>query len=222
MATQISITQGLAELKLLDKRIKKLASGPTLNTQKTRHYSDAEETQCFRFVDVKTKTHAVDQESLKKSAEANYQSFNDLVKRHNTIKRAIIQSNATTNVSIGNWTGTVAEAIEHKTSIAYKELLVTSMKKQLTQATARLEEAQDEVTKRLDTLLSSEMGKDVRTNPETINTLTSSFLDNNKVCLIDPLQSHTLINTIEAEVEAFKTNVDWVLAETNGKTLITV
>jgi hypothetical protein len=220
MATKISITQGLAELKLLDKRIKKLASGST--QPKSRHYSDAEEAQCFRFVDVKTKTHAVDQEALKQSAEANYQSFNDLVKRHNTIKRAIIQSNATTNVSIGNWTGTVAEAIEHKASIAYKEMLVASMKKQRMQATARLEEAQDEVTKRLDTLLSSEMGKDVRTNPETINTLTTGFLENNKVSLVDPLQSHNLINALEAEVEAFKTNVDWVLAETNGKTLITV
>jgi hypothetical protein len=224
MATEMSITQGLAELKLLDKRIQKLVFGPKGKKSASRYTSDETDTasSCFPFIDVKTKSHPVDTDALKTGAHASYQSFSDLVKRHSTIKRAIIMKNAVTQVTIGTWTGTIAEAIEHKSSIMYKEGLLEEMRKQVVLATAKMKREQENLTDRLDNLLSSEMGKDVRTNPDTINALTASFLENNKVSLVDPLNANKLIADLEAEVEAFKTNVDWVLSEVNGKTLITV
>ena len=224
MATEMSITQGLAELKLLDKRINKLVFGPKGKKAVSRYSSDETDTSssCFAFIDVKTKSHPVDVEALKSGAHASYQSFCDLVKRHGLIKRAIIMKNAVTQVKIGSWTGTVAEAIEHKSSILFKEHLLEEMKNQVTLATAKMEKEQNNLTDRLDNLLSSEMGKDVRTNPDTINALTTSFLENNKVTIVDPLNSKKLIADLEEEVESFKTNVDWVLSEINGKTLISV
>jgi hypothetical protein len=116
----------------------------------------------------------------------------------------------------------VAEAIEHKSSILFKEHLLEEIKNQVTLVTTKMEKEQNNLTDRLDNLLSSEMGKDVRTNPDTINTLTTSFLENNKVTIVDPLNSKKLIADLEEEVESFKTNVDWVLSEINGKTLISV
>jgi len=219
MASEISITQGLAELKLLDKRIRKLVTG---FSGKSTNKWDSDTDDCFQFIDIKTKTHPVENEQLKRTAESNYQSFCDLVKRHNTIKCAIIKKNAETSVKIGSWTGTVAEAIEHKSSILYKESLIEQMKKQSLKAHTKYEEEQKELNRRLDQLLSSEMGKDIRTNPETVNALTSSFQENNKVTIVDPLNSKKLIEDLEAEVESFRTNVDWVLSEINGRTMITV
>jgi len=211
--TSMSITQGLSELKLLDKRINKLVGAERYNEVQT---------PCFSFIDVSTKTKPIDADRLKKEAMANYQSLNDLLKRRDTIKRAIILANSTTQVKIGNWTGTVAEAIEQKSSIKYKQTLLFCMKKRMEDVNTRLTEEKAELEQRLDRLLSSEMGKDVKTNPETVSALTKSFNESNKVVLVDPLDAAKLISQMEDEVENFATNVDWVLSETNGKTIITV
>jgi hypothetical protein len=75
---------------------------------------------------------------------------------------------------------------------------------------------------RLERLLQSELGKDVKTNPETITSLTNSFRENNKVELVDPLDLAAKISGLEEEIDAFETNVDWVLSESNATTFLQV
>jgi uncharacterized alpha-E superfamily protein len=203
MAQNISITQALAELKLLDKRIQKALSQVT-------------------WADVNTKSHPVDAEKFARAVRAEYQSFNDLVKRRDTIKRAVVKTNATTRVKVGVWEGTVAEAIEYKASIFNKKQLLEIMRRQLLTAKQQFKEQQESVDARLEKLLHSELGKDVRTSPETITALTNSFRENNKVELVDPLDLSERAKELEEEIESFETNVDWVLSETNGKTMIAV
>lgn len=200
----MSITQGLAELKLLDKRLnKRLDAAP--------------------WAAVSTKTNRVNEDDLKKMAESFYKSYMDLVSRRDTIKRAIVLSNATTNVTIGGkWKGTVAEAIEHKSSLSYKKKLLEKMKEDVLAAESDYKTAVEERDSRLDRLLSSELGKDVKTNPETIAALTASFQETNKIVIVDPLNLKSKASELEEEIDTFESNVDWVLSETNGKTLIDV
>ena len=200
---KISITQALAELKLLDKRLSKQLDNPV-------------------WVDVSTVSKPVDAEKLKNRALSEYQSFMALVNRRDTIKRAIVLSNASTRVTIDKWEGTVAEAIEHKKSIQYKQNLLDVMKGQLVQARVNYESQKSSVDTRLERLLQSELGKDVKTNPETITALSTSFRNNNKVELVDPLDLATKIAALESEIDSFETNVDWVLSEANGRTMISV
>ena len=209
-SNQMSITQGLAELKLLDKRIRNIID------------LAGDGSSSFRFIAISTKTNRVDAEKLKKDAQATYQSFNALVKRRDQIKRAIIMKNATTPVRIGTWEGTVAEAIEQKSSMVYKQTLLYNMKRQVSDMTERLKTEQRTVSERLDRLLATEMGKDMKTNPEVVAALSTSFETNNKITLLDPLESGKVITALEDEIETFTTNVDWVLSEANSKTLITV
>lgn len=203
MAQQISITQALAELKLLDKRINKALDNVT-------------------WADVKTKSRPVNTETFAKTVKAEYQSFTDLVKRRDTIKRAVVKANAATRVRVGTWEGTVAEAIEYKTSIYYKKRLLETMRAQLLRAKETFSNQQEAVDGRLEKLLHSELGKDVKTSPETITALTNTFRENNKVELVDPLGLSERTRELEEEIEDFETNVDWVLSETNGKTMITI
>ena len=202
----MSVTQGLAELKLLDKRLTK-------------------ELSYMNWAAVSSKKKHVDALVLKKTAESEYQSYMDLVKRRDTIKRAIVMSNATTPVVIGpgeEWTGTVAEAIEHKSSLIYKKRLVEKMKQHLLKVTSEYEQLVDDMASRLDRLMTSELGKDVKTNPETVAALTASFRETNKVELVDPLDLSDKVKALEKEIDSFETNVDWVLSEANGKTMIEV
>ena len=206
--SQMSITQGLAELKLLDKRINKCLG------------------YAVDWAQVRTKTNKVDEADLKKTAQSEYQSYMDLVKRRDIIKRAIVLSNAQTQVTIGTgpkkWVGTVAEAIEHKSSLTYKKNLLEKMVRNIDKVDAEYKEATEALEKRLDGLLSSELGKDVKTNPETITALRTSFMETNKIELVDPMDLKKMATDLDEEIDAFETNVDWVLSEANGKTMISL
>lgn len=206
--SQMSITQGLAELKLLDKRINKCLG------------------YAVDWAQLRTKTNKVDEADLKKTAQSEYQSYMDLVKRRDTIKRAIVLSNAQTQVTIGTgpkkWVGTVAEAIEHKSSLTYKKNLLEKMVRNIDRIDAEYKEATEALEKRLDGLLSSELGKDVKTNPETITALRTSFMETNKIELVDPMDLKKMATDLDEEIDAFETNVDWVLSEANGKTMISL
>jgi hypothetical protein len=219
----MSVTQALAELKLLDKRIRKMVA-PKAKTEAVYMYEATPEPEApeLGWTAVKTKSSPVDVEQLTRDAQADYQSFMALVERRDRIKKAVVQSNATTRVTVGSWEGTMAEAIEHKSSIGYKKMLLGAMKKELGGTRDRLKAAEKEVQERLDRLLQSELGKDVRTNPETIQSITVSFRENNKVELVDPLGLAAKVKALEQEVEEFETNVDWVLSEANGRTMVEV
>lgn len=200
----MSVTQALPELKLLEKRIEK-ATSTIQNWCKVSHNGAP-----------------IDKDKHKRETESYLQSFNDLMKRREAIKRAIILSNAVTRVKIGSWEGTVAEAIEYKSSIRMKRDMLDEMKSSLQMKRSEYEQMKAMVDGRLERLLQSELGKDVKTNPETITALTNSFRDNNKVELVDPLDMASMISTLEEELDAFETNVDWVLSESNGRTMINV
>lgn len=227
MSQRMSVTQGLAELKLLDKRIQKHVGS---RAQEAHQLSDgsygfiaapAEEGSTAKgWIAVRTKSTPVDERKLAAEAQADWQSFADLVARRDRIKKAIVLSNATTRVKIGAWEGTVAEAIEQKASIQYKKRMIAIGKKELTRVAEEYKAKQAEVQTRLDRLLQSELGKDVRTNPDTIQAITASFLENNKVEIVDPLHLADKVKRLEEEVEEFETNVDWTLSQANGTAMI--
>jgi hypothetical protein len=200
MAT-MSVTQALAELKLLKKRL-------------DHGLYDAQ------WAKIATKTTPVNVEKFTVAAKASLQSYTALCDRYMRLKSAIVKANAETRVKIGSWEGTVADAIEFKRSIEFKKNLLESMKEQLVSVREHYESEQGQLTTRLERLLTSELGKDVRTNPETITALTTSFRENNRVELIDPLDLATHVKTLEEEIDSFETNVDWVLSEANGRTMI--
>ncbi len=204
MTQRMSVTQALPELKLLDRRIEKVTE--TIQSWCKVAHNGA----------------PVDKDKHKKETEANLQSFTDLLKRRDAIKRAVILSNAKTPVKVGSFEGTVAEAIEYKYSIRVKRDLLSNMKECLQAKRAEYEQQKSNVDSRLERLLQSELGKDVKTNPETITALTNSFRENNKVELVDPLDLAAKIATLEEELDSFETNVDWVLSQSNATTFIEV
>lgn len=201
---QMSVTQALPELKLLEKRLQKALAGVS------------------SWCKVSHNGFPVDKDKHKKESESQVQSYLDLLARRNKIKRAIVLSNASTRVKVGTWEGTVAEAIEYKSSIQMNKSLLANMKECLQNKRDEYERLKGQVDARLERLLQSELGKDVKTNPETITSLTNSFRENNKIELVDPLDLAARIASLEDEIDTFETNVDWVLSESNGKTLITV
>jgi hypothetical protein len=199
----ISISQALAELKLLRKRIQNAIQQSTL-------------------IVLKKKRDLLDVGRFTVEAQASYQSYKDLLARYNTIKAAIVQSNAHTTVSIADVTYTVADAVERKKTIALEKDMLTRMQHQYEMVQQEYTNHVTSENTRVERLIQTELGKDSKTNVEVITQLSETFLAQNRAEIVDPLSLAKEITALNKNIEDFETKVDWVLSESNGKTTISV
>lgn len=204
---EITITRALSELKLLDKRI-----------QRTIHDS----TFGGYMVGKKVMTGFNSVEEVEKRAKADYQSVQDLIKRRNKIKSAIVVSNATTTVEVAGITMTVAEVIERKTSIEYEKTLLAKLKNTYTKLVDYVDEVNEEVKHRLDRQLEALYGKDGKAKAMENEEITKAFKADNEAKLIDSLNLKEKIEELTRKIEDFETECDFVLSESNTITKIHV
>ena len=112
---KLTIHRALAELKLIDARTQKAISElvPQGIHQK-----------------VEGKIGVLTQGEFKETAKAKYQSVIDLIDRKAKIKTAIVASNASTTVKVGEKMMTVADAITAKDLNKSKQILIDHLKAQ--------------------------------------------------------------------------------------------
>lgn len=201
--SSVSVTQALSELKLLRSRIQHATNGS-------------------RLIALKKKRDMLDSNKFAVEARASYQSFTDLLARYNQLKAAIVLSNATTSVTIGDKTYTVADAVERKRTIAFEKAMLNTMKQQFEQVKREHEAHTVSEQARVERLLQSELSKDSKTNVEVITQLTETFLAQNKAEVLDPLGLEAKISEMNRSIEEFETKVDWVLSESNGRTVLSL
>jgi len=146
----------------------------------------------------------------------------DLLKRYKAIKSAIVLSNAATTVTIAGVAYTVADAVERKRAIEFEKEMLVTLQHQYEAVTKKYESHTAAEILRVERLLQSELSKDNKTNVEVIAQLTETFLNQNKAEILDPLDVKVLIARMTQSIEDFETKVDWVLSESNGRTMISV
>lgn len=206
---KISITEALNELKLYDSKITKEITNATL-CGATKKSSD--------------KVGVVKKEDFEDRAKASYQSVTDLIANRNTLKSAVVKSNAVTEVTVDDKVMTVAEAIERKNSIEYDETLLNEMKRQYANATATVDKENKKVDAKVDDLLTTLVGKDSdkKLNKEDQEAVEKPYREKNEFEFVDPLGLYEKIQALEADIDGFKSNVDTVLVLSNATTFIEV
>jgi len=208
MADKISVTKALAELKMISKKI---------TDSITR----------FEPVVVKIGKNAParykSEEDFTTVAKANLQSINDLIDRQMKLKSAIVKSNAITKVTIGEKEMTVAEAIEKKSSIAFRQSLHNHLVNSFNRINLTIEDGNVKVNTRLQSLLEQNFGKDSsKASSADHDAISKPFLDSNELKMIDPLEIRDLIEKLRTEIDEFVLNVDVALSESNSRTDIVV
>jgi hypothetical protein len=203
---EISVTRGLAELKLLDKRINDSMQCAVIGVQQGQ----------------KKISEQFDKDVFEKSCKSAFDSVKDLIERRKKIKSAIVASNATVKVKIGGTDMTVAEAIERKTAIKYEQTFLASCKSQLSSCLKTVESGNEKVKQRLDALLQQNFGKDAKANDSDVDSISKPFMTNNELKLIDPLGLKSKIDEMEKSIDGFLSEVDYVLSESNTITKITI
>jgi hypothetical protein len=198
---EISITRGLAELKVLDSRINNAINGTSMIAVTTGK---------------KIVTGYTTNEEFESKVKSNQQSILDLIKRRNIIKSAIVKSNAETIVTIAGVKMSKAEAIERKTSIIYEQALLAKMKNEYSKSISKFDQEDAKVKERLDELIKTTFGKDTKVVADQYDSTAKPFLEQNAPKLIDPLKLKDTIEELNKNIEDFLLNADFILSETNS------
>lgn len=203
---KLSIHKGLAELKLLDNKIYRKTNGNFCNVKKASH----------------NKIGGVKVEDVEVDIQSNFDSVSDLIDRRMKIKSAIIKSNATTEVTIGEQTKTVAEWIDLKSSIDYKKSLLNTMLKQYKQAASNINKTNEKVDVDAENFVTNLYQDKNSVDQQKIKDLKQDYIDKNKLELVDPIGIKTQIDKFQKEIEEFEMNIDFSLSESNAITIIEI
>jgi hypothetical protein len=149
-------------------------------------------------------------------------SYYALTENQRRIKAAVVLSNARTKVKIGGIEYTVAEAIERKAKLHHDETFLRLLKQQYTRQTERIDAENATLPEKLETYLRSILGEKDKRSPEDIAMHTKAFDDRNKYELIDPCDISKQIEELEQAITNFKTEVDYILSESNATTFIEI
>lgn len=211
---ELTVQQGLNELKVLDSRIAKAIDNIDVL---------GVESKDKLIYPSRTKSTV---EDFVKKADSEVQSVTDLLNYRKALKSEILKSNGTKKVTIAGKEMTVSEAIEYKNSISFDYLFLRELKKQLANAEIKKARHNETVQKDLDKRIDIAVGKEAKNDQlEFIQQLTD-MAEKNKAELVEPnisgkpLQDY--ISDKEKELEDFEASVDFVLTESNVTTRITV
>lgn len=203
---EMSINRALAELKLLNKKI----------TDKTSALSVADA----------VKESAITQEVKKAFVEkqaADIQQIRDFIDRRNAIKAAIVASNAVTRVTVAGKTMTVAEAIERKTGIEYSKALFRKMRERYfgckANADMHNQKTEQNAEKQAATALGAAKEGD---KSQEYKAIYEVHYNMNKAVVLAPDGIEDIIQKGDDEIAEFEKDVDFILSESNTKTLINV
>lgn len=202
---KMTITEALAELKLLDARIAKATFNSPWCVCEAN--SKATDEYCGK---------------LKDDLNSAWQSVNALIEERARIKSAIVKSNAVTEVTINGKTMTVAEAIERKSSIQYEKALVERAKEDFTKAKNNVDGLNSRVQTRLDNLLQNLSFTSTEGVAETQKAVAENFMEQNGYQIIDPLDIIAKVTEMTDKIEGFDKNVDVALSVSNAITFIEV
>lgn len=206
---KISITRALAQLKLLDSRIKKEIA----NTRFVGIYQARD-----RIV----KGTNLNREEFEKKAISEKQSIDDLIKRRMVIKSAILISNANTSVVIGGEKYLVVEAIERKNSIEYDKHLLASMRSQYTENVNIIETNNTKINNQIDDMVKANLGADKQVSKNDYDNVSKPFRDQNELKMSDPIKLEYEIEKLDKKIDEFLSEVDFILSESNSRTEIEV
>ena len=205
--SKITITRALNEIKLLEKKINGAIGSLRLTDIVSNKYPDK----------TSNKNGYLPKEEFIKKAKADFQSVTDLIDRRNKMKSAINKSNALTEITVGNKTMTVAEAIETKSSIIFKQNLLKTVNGENFDIVAQKMKLDRQVQDSLDSLIATTFGRDKKTESSQVEELTKTYLATNGFEILDPVNTAQVATDLKEEIDNFVSDVDIALTESNSR-----
>ena len=206
----MTVHQALAELKMMDKRIVAATREPEWVV--TNKHSN-------------TKINGVEVKDWKEDVKSKYMKVLDLIRRRDAIKRAVVNSNAVTEIMVAGVKYTVAEAIDRKNNgVEYLKNLVARLNHDYVMAKTNADRANGaELERRADEHVRIMVGNsDMKGATAEAVRLRNEFIAAQTTDIIDPIGVLSEIEKMNEEVNSFLMNVDAALSVSNALTTIKV
>ncbi len=201
----ISINRALSELKLVTKKIGQkqgdlaIANGFRIDTP---------EDEITRFIE---------------SASAKIAQVKGLIERRNILKQAIVMSNAKTMVKVAGKDLTVAEAIERKSSIELEKSFCKKLRESYYNQKTGLENHNKKVGEDADKHAAKVLAVDTEGNKgDGYTAIVDAYVKQNGGKLAAPQGIEKTIEDMQDTTDEFESDVDFILSESNIKTMIDV
>ena len=209
---KMTVHKALAELKTMDDRISK-AIRSTTYVLAVKHSAE--------------KINGVKVNDFKDQMRSGYQKVTDLIKRRDAMKRAVVLSNATTKVKIGDTEYTVAEAIEMKNhGMDFRSELLRVMSNEYTNAQNELARNGGEAIEKkaeqyvLAVIAAQPKDSKMSVDSDAMKALRQTYIENNTYDLVDPMGIAKVMESLDAEINEFNAEVDAALSVSNALTII--
>jgi hypothetical protein len=208
----ISVTRALVELKRLDERINKAITGGMFIARTVGRDGNK------KVVGTADSLTAVEQR-----IQGSFDKVTGLIANREKIKSALVMSNASTRVTVMGRELSVAEAIELKSTVVFRTAYLTTMRHQLLQERAQVERANAALDVEIETSLNALYGADrTKIDVETVKTVGDVKRSQKEAALLDTGKIETRIEGVEADILNLSSELDFVLSESNAKTVISV
>ena len=212
MKEQMTVHKALAELKTMDDRIAKAIRENTY-VLAVKHSAE--------------KINGMTVKNFMDKMRSGYQKATDLIARRDAMKRAVVLSNATTKVKVGDNEYTVAEAIEMKNhGMEFRSALLRQINSAYVTAQSELNRNSGETLEKkaekyvLDVIAAQPKDSKMSVDSEAMKALRKTYIENNTYDLIDPLDVAKIMETLDAEINEFNAEVDAALSVSNALTVI--
>jgi len=212
MTKQITVTEALSTLKLLDKKIEKQSKVLEFYAWETVANGKVMVGRDY-FPSVKDATDFITKA---------HDKVTSLMASRARLKSKVVASNAQTKVNIGKAEMTVAEAIEYKSSIS-SQLVVEN---RINHAIAKVTRAQDDLETRIQTQIENKVNlvlgnkKSLDASDDTLQIIEKQVRESNKIVFHDPLSAVGLMSNLSEEILEFLGSVDVVLTVSNSTTMV--
>lgn len=206
----MNIHKALCELKILDDRIRRTIDSASFMIAVNKSAEQVE---------------GMSKEDYAKNAKAADQKIKDLIRRRSAIKRAIVLSNATTEVTVAGKTMTVAEAIDEKNNgIKLWKSYLDELAAEYERAHYELERnSRENLQNKCEAYIHSLFGSsEKQVETDAIAALKKDYLDTHEYILIDPIKVVSIMNSLQEYCDTFFAEVDSALSTSNALTTITI
>jgi hypothetical protein len=208
VATTMSVTRALVELKRLDDKILRATQQGTYVAVSVGTGSQAK---------VHNKNGSI--ENVNSDIQSSFDTVFALSGQRSAIKSAIVKSNAETEVKVSGKTITVAEAIELKRSIELKRNLLRVLQAQYNAANAVVASLNAAVEVAIEANLKTVYGSEKsKVDSTTYDLIAKPQKAAKEASLIDPQRITDKIKALEEEISVVDSELDYTLSEINSRT----
>lgn len=215
---EMNITRALTELKRIGLKIEEVVATPNKYMFVTVGQGDS----------MRLNNSTVTVEKATEMLRGNFAAIDALFKRREAIKRAIILSNANTDIMFNGTTLKVAEAIELRASIVPKRNLLNDMMAEYNRVTNHVGSENAKLQTRIDAQVMEatkniQGGADVKETLDGIrSSISESQLKTNAVSMLDPCDLAGRIKLLRDDITAVDSELDFLLNESNATTKIKI